>query len=146
MADVGDEAYQRETALLNLIAINGYAAYRNTCVGDPAPRVREEFERSILPQPGDLVLEITGRWYTGDSDGIRWALGYLLRVTQEPVQSRDDFQQMHAEGDYWKSPDERYEDIPTEDVWYIKPLDGRLESVRWRNCSFIRIHTTLPPI
>ena len=131
--------------IYRLIALNGYAAYRNTMVGNPAPAVAEEGKRSRNPVPGDLVLETSSfsrPWWREDvSPGP--ALGILLRRTDEPISTQEQLDAMHAIDDCWKSPDERLSDIPTEDVWYIEPLDPTVvpREVRWTNCSFIHIHT-----
>jgi hypothetical protein len=131
-----------------LIAVNGYAAYRNTLVGNPAPAVRSAFERMTHPVPGDLVIETTSvptwRAISLNVDASPGStLGILLRVTQEPVVSQDELDRMHADGDYWTKPDETLADVPTERCWYIKPLDPTCEHAeyRWRNADFVAIHT-----
>lgn len=137
-----------DVELRRLVAVNGYAAYLNTVVGKPAPRVQVEFERSSNPEPGDLVLETTSSWLWANHESVDpgAALGILLRSGREPIMNRHDFDQMHADGEYWNEPGEAYEDIPTEQIYYIRPLDGSVDEVRWHNASFIRIHSEMPSV
>jgi hypothetical protein len=120
--------------LWRLIAIGAYTAYSNSLVGNPAPKVREYFERVSHPQVGDVVLEMSTVW--------RWAahaveaprkqypeLGVLLRVTEEPFPA--------AEGE---EPDPTV----TETVHYIQPLDGSVPEYRWTNARFIQVPDALP--
>lgn len=130
--------------LRRLIACNAYAAYLNTLVGNPAPRIAEEGERTRAPQPGDVVLETSTIWRWHDDPGP--ALGVLLRDVREPIYSREEFDAMHAEGDYWDNPDEDYEILPTEQIFYVRPLDGSVEEFRWHNATFIRVHSEMPHV
>lgn len=132
--------------LLYLIALNGYLAYRHTCVGQPAPVVAKAFERLTHPVPGDLVLETSTvhRWLHSDlSPGH--ALGWLLRDVREPCVTQDALDEMHKEGDYYTSLIETLADVPTERVIYIKPLDGSIEECRWTNADFIVVQSHLFP-
>jgi hypothetical protein len=130
--------------LLYLLALNGYQAYRHTVVGNPAPQVANTFDRLTHPVPGDLVLEISTcqRWLHSDRSPGH-ALGWLLRVVQEPVMTQDGLDQLHQEGDYFDTPDETIATIPTEKVFYVKPLDGSIESARWIDADFIVVQTAL---
>jgi hypothetical protein len=130
-----------------LIALNGYMAWSNTLVGNQAPAIAEQFKRSNEPQVGDLVLETSTafRWMRHENVGPGVALGFLLRDVREPIMSREDFDKMHAAGDHYNAEDETYESLPTERVYYLRPLDNsEVEEQRWENASFIRIFTERP--
>jgi hypothetical protein len=59
--------------------------------------------------------------------------------------SREDFDKLHADGDYYyNTPDETYESLPTEPIWYVEPLDGSVPEFRWFNASFIRVCSEMP--
>jgi hypothetical protein len=129
--------------LLRLIALNGYAAYRNA-MAVPRTTIGDAFHRAIHPQPGDLVLEKTTvfRW-AGEDTSPGPALGYLLRVVQEPIVTQEALDEMHRQGDYYNALDEKLDDIPKEKVFYIKPLDGSVPEYRWHNADFIRLETSI---
>lgn len=103
---------------LGIVCRVGYMAYRNSCVGNPAPAVKEFFDRSIAIEPGDIVLEISSihaSWHTGAAGK---SLGRLLQITMEPCFET--------------------EDSPTEHVWHIESLIDK-SVTRWRNADFIAI-------
>jgi hypothetical protein len=51
---------------------------------------------------------------------------------------------MMEEGDYWKSPGESHDAIPTERIFYLDPLDSDYASpYRWHNAGFIAIPSEL---
>jgi hypothetical protein len=133
--------------LVRLVAINAYASWHNTVVGNPAPRVAELYEKLSDPRPGDLVLETSTVWrwarsaYEAPLDEYP-ALGTLMRKVEEPVVDQEALDKMHASGDYWLREGETLADIPTETVWYIVPLADTQER-RWTNASFIRVLTCL---
>lgn len=130
-----------------LIALNGYVAWSNTLVGDPAPKISEQFQRSNDPRPGDLVLETTTifRWLPHVNVGPGVALGWLISKEDEPIMSREDFDAMHARGEHYNAEDETYESLPTESVYTLRPLDNsEIEEQRWVNANFIRVHTEPP--
>jgi hypothetical protein len=119
--------------LLRLIAINAYAAYKNTLVGDAAPIIKEQFERSTHPDVGDVVLEISTIWRSSKHSvdtpfGQFPYLGKLLRIEYEPF------------------PDDDADSTFREKVFYIEPLDGSVKEYRWTNASFIRVFTSLEDI
>lgn len=138
---------RRRIYLLQLIAINAYAAYCNVLMGTSAPRGREIFERMTHPEPGDLVLETSTIWqaarHAEDVPKQLPCLGVLLRVVDEPVCTQADLDAMHAEGDSYTSPNESLADIPRERVWYIQPLDNSVPEYRWTNASFIQVFNSL---
>jgi hypothetical protein len=115
--------------LARLVAINGYAAWSATLVGDPAPSVRALYDRMRDPQPGDLVLETSTGYREPWDPG---ALGYLDRVVMEPAMSPEQWAEGADEG----------EPLPYEQIWYVRPFvpteDGKWE-VRWHNASFIAL-------
>lgn len=130
-----------------MIAVNGYMAYRNTIVGSPAPRIKELGDRMCDPRPGDLVLERSTIYrLTREPHPPKQiaSVGILLRTALEPIVSLDELNQMHAENDYWVTPDETIDQIPKEKVWYIKPLDGSVPEYRWVNADFIAIFDGIP--
>jgi hypothetical protein len=135
-----------EARLRRLVACNGYAAYQLTLVGNPAPFVQEVGDRIRHPQPGDVVLETSTfyHWARKPDGEPGPALGVLLRKVQEPIMSREQFDKLHADGDYYNEPDETYESLPTELIWYIEPLDGAVPEYRWHNADFIGLHSGAP--
>jgi hypothetical protein len=141
-----DRATRRapDAELLRFVALNGYAAYRN-CMGFPrCDDVESEFHRATNPQPGDLVLETSTIWRWADKDSPGAALGRLLRVTNEPIMSAEKLAEMHANGECWGDPKETIDDIPTERVFYVAPLDRSVPEYRWVNADFIRLHDRHP--
>lgn len=104
-----------EERAARLIAVNGYAAYRNLLVANRPPFAERMYRRITHPVVGDLVLETSARMR---QDWPASALGYLRKVAYEPVPDCDG--------------------CGPEDVWYVEPLIGG-ETVRWRNATFIAI-------
>jgi hypothetical protein len=134
--------------LLRLIAINTYVAYSNSLVGNPAPAVRAVYERKRNPQPGDIVMETSTIWrwaeHADEAPSDQYpAIGVLLRIESEPVCTQTALDEMHADGDYFVRLDEKLTDVPTERVFYIKPLDGSVPEYRWTNADFIRVSDSL---
>lgn len=125
--------------LYRMLAVAGYQAYRNTLVGNQAPAVRRYLERAHDPQSGDLVVETSTiampNWDTA-------ALGWLIEKTYEPMVTKAEHDAMLAEGDYWKTPEESYDAVPTEPIFYVDPLDPDQPSpYRWHNADFVAIPT-----
>lgn len=122
---------QRMAYLLRLVAINAYAAYMNTLVGNPAPAVEKQGKRTQDPQVGDVVLETSTVWrvsrHVEDTPGEFHGLGVLLRRVREPCPRAEDEE----------------DDGATEEVFYIRPLDGSVPECRWTNASFIRVLVSL---
>jgi len=126
--------------LLYYLAMSGYAAYSNSLSGAQTPAMRAFFERATHPQVGDLVLEITSAWaWRRNSSSPGASLGVLLRRTSEPVITAEALAELHAVGEYYRHAGETIDDIPKEDVIYIRPLDGSFEECRWSNCQFIAL-------
>ncbi len=125
---------QRLAYLLRMVAINAYVAWSNTLIGNAPPAIHAQFERMKDPQVGDVVLETSTIWkasrYTNDTPSQFPGLGVLLRTADEP---------------YPIDPDEYADDepVPTEKVWYVRPLDGSVPEYRWTNASFIRVSVCL---
>ena len=138
---------QRWIYLLQLVAINAYAAYSNVLMAATAPRGKEIFERTSHPEVGDVVLETSTIWkaarHAEDTPKQFPNLGVLLRVVDEPIMTQDALDKMHADGDYYERAGETLADIPKERVWYLQPLDGSVPEYRWTNASFIRVSTSL---
>lgn len=137
--------------LLRMVAINAYAAWTNTLVGNPAPAVKEQFERTTNPQPGDVVLETSTVWtwakHSDEAPRDQYpALGVLLRVVQEPIVTAEQLSKLHAEGDHYVRAGETLDEIPKERVTYIRPLDGSVPEYRWTNASFIRVFASLEDV
>lgn len=121
------------------IAIMAYNAHGAVLVGDAPQCVHDLRNRLKDIQVGDLVVETT----TCNMDGRRGkkyyrpaldAVGYLLRITWEPV--------------VWGDPDFVWDEKvegephPTEKCTYIRTLDGR--EFRWTNASFVSAPTEWP--
>lgn len=133
VASVRDRA--RESRLFRLLAINAYAAYSNTIVGNPAPAIEWQGQRTCEPQVGDVVLETSTVWrwarYSDEAPSDQYpGIGVLIRVVREPIPI--------AEGET--------DDGATETVHYIRPLDGTVPEYRWTNASFIRVLASLDDI
>lgn len=139
--EAGEDAGMNDSQLRRLVGINGYMAYSNTLVGNPAPAIREQYLRTTNPVPGDLVLETsTYRHWAWQEDGDPGAaLGILLRVVDEPVATQEEHAAMLAEGDYYVGDGETYADVPKERITYLRPLDGSVPEFRWHNADFIRV-------
>lgn len=135
-----DEAAQPRTerpSIYRLLAIAGYTAYSNSLVGSQAPKVAEYFERIRNPQAGDLVVETSTIHH---EDWNPAALGWLLDIADEPVETEEEHRAMLAEGDYWKTKNEGYDAVPLERVWCVEPLDPDAPCpFRWHNADFISI-------
>lgn len=105
-----------------------YNAYMATLVGDAPEVTKRYYKRASKPQIGDLVTEATtigGMRHDNatDLDGV----GILEDVTWEPVDFGDpDF--------VWDEAEEG-RPHPTEQVFYIRTLDGR--RFRWVNANFV---------
>lgn len=112
--------------LLYLLALNGWTAWGLAISAHGSPKGREAFDRIRHPQVGDLVLEVSTVYgWKSKSASPGSALGKLLRIEQEPVSTPE----------VWEGP----EPIPTEQVYYIEPLDGSLAEARWTNARFIAL-------
>ena len=125
--------FPKNLDLYRLLAINAYAAYMNA-LAHHGPAIREQWERSDKPQPGDVVLETSTiwRWARHGQDATRAAypeIGILLRIAEEPFP--------REEGEL--EPD----DGARETVHYIRPLDGSAREHRWTNARFIRVLSSL---
>jgi len=136
-------------SLLKLVAINAYAAYCNAMT-NRAPQYAAQFLRTSEPEAGDVVLEVSTVFRSKDAyepiEGQFASLGILLRKVQEPVVSAERLAEMHAEGDYFKSPEETLDQIPKEVIYYVRPLDGSVPEFRWSNARFIRVLSKLADI
>ncbi len=116
-----------------LLAINAYAAYSNALMASGyALAARRQLERTIAPQPGDVVLETSTVWrwarYAEEAPRQQYPeLGVLLRITHEPFPRQDGEEN----------------DGRLEIVHYVRPLDGSVLEYRWTNASFIRVLTSL---
>lgn len=151
MPDESEDALAaRETGGMNefqlrrLVGINGYMAYSNTLVGNPAPAISAQYQRTTHPFPGDLVLETSTfrHWASKENGEPGPALGVLLREVDEPVLSEDEYAALHEAGNYYDHKDETYADIPKERVIYVRPLDGSVPEFRWHNADFIRVFSS----
>lgn len=134
--------------LLRLIAINAYVAYSNTIVGSPAPEVEAVGKRTVNLQPGDLIVERSTLWHwakhADEAPATQYPqMGILLRIVHEPIETQEELDALHAQGDYIVRPGETLADIPKELVFYIKPLDGSVPEYRWHNADFLRVNDCL---
>jgi hypothetical protein len=135
--------------LLKLVAINAYAAYCNSMT-HRAPQYTAQYERTVHPKPGDVVLEVTTVFRLGDAftktERQYAGLGVLLREVMEPIVATESLAEMHAAGDFYRNLTETIDDIPKEKVFYIRPLDGSVPEFRWSNAKFIRVLSSLADI
>jgi hypothetical protein len=122
------------------IATMAYNASGNVLVGHGPPCVFELSDRFRDVRVGDLVVETTTALMDGRK-GPKYhrpaldAVGYLLRITWEPIVFTGD-------PDFvW---DEKVEGRPhpKEECVYIRTLDGR--EFRWTNASFVSAPTEWP--
>jgi hypothetical protein len=123
----------------NIVAM-AYNSYTNVIVGNAPQCVHDLYNRYQDVRIGDLVVELSTALMCFAEGRCKYrsaldAVGYLLRVTQEPVVFSGD-------PDFvW---DEAVEGCPhpTERCVYIRTLDGR--EFRWTNASFISAPTEYP--
>lgn len=91
------------------------ALYDMTLVGNPPPKVQRMHESLTDPQPGDLVVEISGAFRPA-------SVGVLLRVEPE---FPDD------EGSRWRR-------------WVIEPLGAPGKEQGWVDARFVAVPTDTP--
>lgn len=118
--------------IIRLLEIAVYKIWDVTLVGNPCEYVRKLNEEMRHPQPGDLVVEATT--IVGDEMvdkegkiiplGIQ-GIGYLIKTTKEPMRIDEEAMKQG-----------RSDEIPQEEVTYIKLFDGSL--CRWTNARFIK--------
>lgn len=101
-------------------------AWSNTLIGTEARCVHDAYARMKAPVVGDWVIETSTLYVTGRPHLD--AVGVLEEAGREPV--------------VWGDPDFVWDEKedgphPTEQVWYIRTLDGR--RFRWTNASIIAI-------
>lgn len=114
---------EQTATVLRLLAVSAYRYYMATCVGNPAPAVKADYELLTHPRPGDWVLEASTAWFAQhDADRI----GRLIVVRDEITPYEDE--ETAALNDH-----EELHDTFT----YIERIDGTLR--RWHNCDFIRV-------
>lgn len=111
-----------------------YNAYGNTLIGSAPKAITDAYNRMKNPQVGDWVIEST------TVDGMRHAnatdldgVGILEDIAQEKVDFGDN-------AEVWDEEVEG-EPHPTETVYYIRTIDGRL--FRWTNATIIAAPTWL---
>lgn len=114
---------QMTATLLRLLAVSTYRYYLATCVGNPAPAVKADYELMTHPRPGDWVMEITTAWFAQhDTDRI----GRLVAIRDEVMPYEDE--ETATLNDHEELRDK---------ITYIERMDGTL--CRWHNCDFIRV-------
>lgn len=108
--------------------IRGFAnnAHGATLVGDPWPVTRTFQERMSNVELGDLVVEQSTR--RSPEDDLN-AVGWLEETAWEKV----DF----GDPEFVWDEDAEGEPHPTEQIFYIRTLDGR--RFRWSNARFIAV-------
>lgn len=74
--------------LIWLLAHSILAIHSACLVGNPAPKVKEMYERMSHPQPGDVVLETGTCWR---ADWPERALGRLIRIERGPNEFEDTY-------------------------------------------------------
>lgn len=118
--------------LARAIVTMAYNASGALYMGKPTGRVEDLRRRFDDIQVGDLIVETSSALMDGRRGEKNYrpaldALGYLVKVTWEPV--------------VWGDPDFVWDEAaegkpePTEKCTYIRTLDGR--EFRWTNASFI---------
>lgn len=121
------------------IAVSLYNASGSVLVGKAPPCVFALSHRFRDIRVGDLVVEST----TALMDGRRGekyyrpaldAVGYLLRITWEPI--------VFSDTTFVWDEEIEGQPHPTEKCTYIQTLDGR--EFRWTNASFISAPTEWP--
>jgi len=108
-----------------------YTAWSNTLIGTDAKSVRDTFDRMKNPVVGDWVIEAStiygGRNHdSSDLDGV----GILEQMDQERVDME------------WDEAEDGPH--PTEQIAYIRTLDGRL--FRWSNASILAFPDAVSPL
>lgn len=109
-----------------LACASAYAAYSATLRGDVPVGSRKNFDAV----EGKPVFECM-MWRMGQNN-ILDCIGVLDRTLREPICSEEHWRDpVNGHGAYPEEP------VPTEQVWYIRTLDGR--EVRWTNALFVRV-------
>lgn len=109
-----------------LVCCSAYAAYMATLRGDVPVGSSKNFEAIV----GRTVFE-SMMWRMG-KPSILDCIGVLERLEREPICTEEDWRDpVIGHGAYPNEP------VPTEQVWYIRTLDGR--EVRWTNALFVLV-------
>ncbi len=90
--------------LVYLLAINAYATWTSTLIGNAHPSIKAVYDRMCNPQIGDLILETSTIHHKPWDPG---ALGRLIRKSNEPLMETED---------------EAFDEKITEEVWYHQRL------------------------
>lgn len=109
-----------------LVCSSAYAAYMSTLRGDVPAGSNKNFEAVV----GRTVFECM-MWRMGKAN-ILDCVGVLERMEREPICAEEQWRDpVNGYGAYPHDP------VPTEQVWYIRTLDGR--EVRWTNALFVLV-------
>jgi hypothetical protein len=124
-----------ETALAHRDALIGMARHLHsaTLVGNPAPIVKEMYERITHPRIGDLVMEGSTP-YRKDVDTRIKGLGILVERRYEWWETDEEWEQVKAEDSSVSD-----EDRLTDEAWYVQYGPGPSDVCRWTNCSFVAL-------
>lgn len=110
-----------------VLRTSAYNAYTNTLVGTAPQCIYDAGARMKAPVVGDWVIETSTIYMNGRSPLD--AVGILEEAGREPV--------VWSDPDFVWDEEEQGVPHPTEQVWYIRTLDGR--RFRWTNASIIAI-------
>jgi hypothetical protein len=133
LLDLDDAALARRLMMIQ----TAQALYSAVLVGNPAPKVAKLYARMSKPQPGDLVMEVTGSHRRGtDSDSAIKGFGILIAARREWMQTDEEWAAELAEGGL--EPEDRHYD----DAWYVQYGPAAEDVCRWTNAAFVAIPTT----
>lgn len=134
LLDLSDKALARRDIILR-VADNLWAA---TLVGQPAPKVREMYERMNKPQPGDLVWVPDGAM-SRDPDRRAKSFGVLLAERVEWWTTDEQWDAYLAE-ERQHDPDFS-DERRTDQAWYVQYGPQPADVCRWTNCMIKAVLT-----
>jgi hypothetical protein len=125
----------RAMAHRDALAAMGLHLQRASTVGNPAPIVKEIWNRISESQIGDLVVEATYWFPNRDEDHRAKSLGILVEKRREWACSDEEWARWEAE-----DPDAYDGERPIErDAWYIQYGSSAADVCRWTNCMFVTV-------
>jgi hypothetical protein len=127
-----DKAVARRLLMIGTVK----ALHTATLVGNPAPVVADMYARMRDPQPGDLVMEVTG-FYRRDTDAKIKGFGILVAHREEWASTDEEWAATLAEEPDLIRDEERFHDH----AWYVQYGPAAEDVCRWTNCEFIAVPT-----
>jgi hypothetical protein len=108
--------------------------YRAVLVGNPAPKVREMYERINAPAPGDAVV-VFDAIYFKNADHKFKGTGYLVAVRAEWATTDEEWAAARDEDESLTDADRFVE----REAWYVQYGPEPVDICRWSNCKVLAI-------